>query len=225
MPSSVDMHSMDSGLGSDEERRFQRRPSTGSPAAAVSGLTTKEQKQRLNERLLIGCFIDASSLVDDTEVPPVQLPISTTSTTIIEAPPVLSPQPPREQEERYGAQSGTRSSSGNGSGSNSSTINEVGSSGRAGSNSGNAIGEDERAKGALLFRTSIPQYSTMLQLQMNMHNGTNNTQVSVSFYHTMKVHRNRSVFVNFKFLVFLSVRSKFFHTIKEYPLIRYEQVQ
>lgn len=45
---------MDSGLGSDEDRRI-----SGGRGA------TKEQKQLHNERLLSGCFIDASSLTDD----------------------------------------------------------------------------------------------------------------------------------------------------------------
>lgn len=43
---------MDSGLGSDEDRRGR----------------TKEQKQLHNQQLLSGCFIDASSLSDDAEV-------------------------------------------------------------------------------------------------------------------------------------------------------------
>lgn len=47
---------MDSGLGSDEERRSR----------------TKEQKQRHNQQLLSGCFIDAATLSDDTEVSPDQ---------------------------------------------------------------------------------------------------------------------------------------------------------
>lgn len=47
---------MDSGLGSDEERRSR----------------TKEQKQRHNQQLLSGCFIDAAALSDDTEVSPDQ---------------------------------------------------------------------------------------------------------------------------------------------------------
>lgn len=42
---------MDSGLGSDEDRRTK----------------TKEQKQRHNQQLLSGCFIDAASLTDDGE--------------------------------------------------------------------------------------------------------------------------------------------------------------
>lgn len=42
---------MDSGLGSDEDRRSR----------------TKEQKQRHNQQLLSGCFIDAASLTDDGE--------------------------------------------------------------------------------------------------------------------------------------------------------------
>lgn len=42
---------MDSGLGSDEDRRTR----------------TKEQKQRLNQQLLSGCFIDAASLTDEGE--------------------------------------------------------------------------------------------------------------------------------------------------------------
>lgn len=42
---------MDSGLGSDEDRRTR----------------TKEQKQRHNQQLLSGCFIDAASLTDDGE--------------------------------------------------------------------------------------------------------------------------------------------------------------
>lgn len=44
---------MDSGLGSDEDRRGSR---------------TKEEKQLHNEQLLSGCFIDAASLSDDAEV-------------------------------------------------------------------------------------------------------------------------------------------------------------
>lgn len=43
---------MDSGLGSDEDRRSR----------------TKEQKQLRNQQLLSGCFIDAASLSDDAEV-------------------------------------------------------------------------------------------------------------------------------------------------------------
>ncbi|XP_072398684.1 uncharacterized protein [Diabrotica undecimpunctata] len=43
---------MDSGLGSDEDRRSR----------------TKEQKQLHNQQLLSGCFIDAASLSDDSEV-------------------------------------------------------------------------------------------------------------------------------------------------------------
>lgn len=43
---------MDSGLGSDEERRGR----------------TKEQKQRHNQQLLSGCFIDAATLSDETEI-------------------------------------------------------------------------------------------------------------------------------------------------------------
>ncbi|XP_018572131.1 uncharacterized protein LOC108911636 [Anoplophora glabripennis] len=43
---------MDSGLGSDEDRRGR----------------TKEQKQLHNQQLLSGCFIDAASLSDDAEV-------------------------------------------------------------------------------------------------------------------------------------------------------------
>ncbi|CAH0546382.1 unnamed protein product [Brassicogethes aeneus] len=43
---------MDSGLGSDEDRKGR----------------TKEQKQLHNQQLLSGCFIDASSLSDDAEV-------------------------------------------------------------------------------------------------------------------------------------------------------------
>ncbi|XP_044266442.1 uncharacterized protein LOC123012502 [Tribolium madens] len=43
---------MDSGLGSDEDRRGR----------------TKEQKQLRNQQLLSGCFIDAASLSDDAEV-------------------------------------------------------------------------------------------------------------------------------------------------------------
>lgn len=43
---------MDSGLGSDEERRGR----------------TKEQKQRHNQQLLSGCFIDAANLSDEAEV-------------------------------------------------------------------------------------------------------------------------------------------------------------
>lgn len=42
---------MDSGLGSDEDRRTR----------------TKEQKQRHNQQLLSGCFIDAASLTDEGE--------------------------------------------------------------------------------------------------------------------------------------------------------------
>lgn len=42
---------MDSGLGSDEDRRTR----------------TKEQKQRHNQQLLSGCFIDAASLADEGE--------------------------------------------------------------------------------------------------------------------------------------------------------------
>lgn len=44
---------MDSGLGSDEDRRGSR---------------TKEEKQLHNQQLLSGCFIDAASLSDDAEV-------------------------------------------------------------------------------------------------------------------------------------------------------------
>ncbi|XP_076263480.1 uncharacterized protein LOC143198238 isoform X1 [Rhynchophorus ferrugineus] len=44
---------MDSGLGSDEDRRGSR---------------TKEQKQLHNQQLLSGCFIDAASLSDEAEV-------------------------------------------------------------------------------------------------------------------------------------------------------------
>nr|CAI5839371.1 unnamed protein product [Callosobruchus analis] len=44
---------MDSGLGSDEDRR---------------GRSTKEQKQLRNQQLLSGCFIDAANLSDDAEV-------------------------------------------------------------------------------------------------------------------------------------------------------------
>lgn len=123
---------MDSGLGSDEERRFQR-PLLG---AVGGGATTKEQKQRLNERLLIGCFIDASSLSDDAEVVPVMLPVSTTvavSTTVTP-----------------------------------STCQQVDSNNQLRTSSRGNSFEDERSKGALLFRTSIPQYS-MLQMQVNMH--------------------------------------------------------
>lgn len=43
---------MDSGLGSDEDRKGR----------------TKEQKQLRNQQLLSGCFIDAASLSDDAEV-------------------------------------------------------------------------------------------------------------------------------------------------------------
>ncbi|KAK9891987.1 hypothetical protein WA026_017467, partial [Henosepilachna vigintioctopunctata] len=43
---------MDSGLGSDEDRRGK----------------TKEQKQLRNQQLLSGCFIDAASLSDDADV-------------------------------------------------------------------------------------------------------------------------------------------------------------
>lgn len=43
---------MDSGLGSDEDRRGR----------------TKEQKQLRNQQLLSGCFIDAASLSDDADV-------------------------------------------------------------------------------------------------------------------------------------------------------------
>lgn len=43
---------MDSGLGSDEDRKSR----------------TKEQKQLHNQQLLSGCFIDAASLSDDAEV-------------------------------------------------------------------------------------------------------------------------------------------------------------
>lgn len=48
---------MDSGLGSDEERRTSN-----------GRTTTKEQKQLHNQRLLSGCFIDASSLTDDGDI-------------------------------------------------------------------------------------------------------------------------------------------------------------
>lgn len=44
---------MDSGLGSDEDRRGSR---------------TKEEKQLHNQQLLSGCFIDAASLSDEAEV-------------------------------------------------------------------------------------------------------------------------------------------------------------
>ncbi|CAG9763153.1 unnamed protein product [Ceutorhynchus assimilis] len=47
-------HNMDSGLGSDDDRRGNSR-------------TTKEQKQLHNQQLVSGCFIDAASLSDDQE--------------------------------------------------------------------------------------------------------------------------------------------------------------
>lgn len=53
---------MDSGLGSDEDRR------TSSSSNGGGRTTTKEQKQLHNQRLLSGCFIDASSLTDDGDV-------------------------------------------------------------------------------------------------------------------------------------------------------------
>lgn len=82
---------MDSGLGSDEDRQGRT--------------TTKEQKQLHNQRLLSGCFIDASSLTDDGDV--------------------------SEQETRRRS--------------------------------------DERRQGALIFQTSIPQFS-MLQMSSSEDN-------------------------------------------------------
>lgn len=87
---------MDSGLGSDEDRQGRT--------------TTKEQKQLHNQRLLSGCFIDASSLTDDGAVSEQE----TTTTT-------------------------TRRRS------------------------------DERRQGALIFQTSIPQFS-MLQMSSSEDN-------------------------------------------------------
>lgn len=54
---------MDSGLGSDEERRTSNSSNGGRTTT-----TTKQQKQLHNQRLLSGCFIDASSLTDDGDV-------------------------------------------------------------------------------------------------------------------------------------------------------------
>ncbi|XP_022905702.1 BTB/POZ domain-containing protein 8 [Onthophagus taurus] len=84
---------MDSGLGSDEERR---------------GRTTKEQKQRHNQQLLTGCFINGG---------------------------------------------GIDSVRSDGGGENDIPINTNGDMARR--------SHHERRQGALLFQTSIPQYSTM----------------------------------------------------------------
>lgn len=153
---------MDSGLGSDEERRVLRLTTNPISSSAGSVASTKEQKQRHNERLLIGCFIDASSLSDEAEVVPLVLPVvnatvqpnlnnSNITSHDADSPNRQGHETPNDEIQLHATHQW---------------------SGRALSTTGNSSsssnGEEERRQGALLFRSSIPQYS-MLQMELNMH--------------------------------------------------------